>query len=235
MPLKYVGEIQAHVLVVKKSEYARIAKICIESFCFHNSSSRVTVYVDDLTENAVRKELSTLIKKNRVRIESLLNEDKWQIQKIDLIFSLIGKDEIFMDADLKWNAPLPKLNNVTFFVREYEIDLEKDLGKNIAKAVKSSRQPGSMKNTSFFSWSGFEPDNNLLTRVRELEKDIFEFATSTSDLSSSWMARMSEQLALSLAFEEIDGLKIDYLKSSDGFKDGTFVESSYFGATGATF
>jgi hypothetical protein len=92
-----------------------------------------------------------------------------------------------------------------------------------------------MKNTSFFSWSGFEPDDNLLARVRELEKDIFEFATSTRDLSSSWMARMSEQIALSLAVEEIDEIKIDYLKSSDGFKDGTFVESSYFGATGATF
>jgi hypothetical protein len=92
-----------------------------------------------------------------------------------------------------------------------------------------------MKNTSFFTWSGYEPASNLLTRVLKIEKDIHEFATATGNFSSSWMARMSEQLALSLAVEEISELKIDYLKSADGFKDGAFVESSYFGATGATF
>lgn len=234
-PLNFIGGVEAHVLVVKKREYARIAKICVESFCFYNDSSRVTIYVDSVTESSVRKELSRLIKRGRVSIKSLFNEDKWQIQKIDLIFSLIGTKDIFMDADLKWNAPLPELKNVTFFVREYEIDKEKDLGKIIASAIKSSGQLGSMKNTSFFTWSGYEPERNLLTRVLKLEKDIHEFATAASNFSSSWMARMSEQLALSLAVEEIEGLSIDYLKSADGFKDGTFVESSYFGATGATF
>jgi hypothetical protein len=46
--------------------------------------------------------------------------------------------------------------------------------------------------------------------------------------------RISEQIALSLLVEKLNS-PIYFLKESDGFKDGSFVESSYFGATGASF
>jgi hypothetical protein len=46
--------------------------------------------------------------------------------------------------------------------------------------------------------------------------------------------RISEQIALS-ALVDVKNQEVNFLKKVDGYRDGSFVESSYFGATGSAF
>jgi hypothetical protein len=69
-----------------------------------------------------------------------------------------------------------------------------------------------------------------------IEKMIHE--TVNSQLipldDKNFVRRISEQLALSLFVEKL-GQAIYFLKENDGHRDGSFLESSYFGATGSQF
>jgi hypothetical protein len=229
---------EAHVLVVKKCAYVSIAKICIESFCFFNPDHVVVVHVDNVTAERINESLRGLIRKNRVRISRVHDEEpKWQIQKIELINSISGSLSSFMDADLKWNGPLPQIQNVTFFVNEFQLDADEDYKWKLREVFPEKKTLGSMKNTSFFSWGGYTLTAAQKNRIFEIENAL---SNSFADEKlfrdqNPGLVRMSEQLALSLAVEEMTDLKVEYLKPVDGFKDGAFVESSYFGATGASF
>jgi hypothetical protein len=55
---------------------------------------------------------------------------------------------------------------------------------------------------------------------------------SVSDSTKESLKRVSEQLCLSILVPESES---NYLKDADSQFDGTFVESSYFGATGTRF
>lgn len=234
------SELMANVLVVKRPVYVEVAKVCIESFCYFNSQYNVIVHVDSHTEQLVCKRFKNLIRKQRVKVVTVSNQnDTWQIQKTDLICSLAGSKSIFMDADLKWNGPLPKFSGITFFVNEFLLDQHSDYNSVLRKIFGNKDNLGGMKNTSFFSWDGIDLSSAQKKRIKEIEHAISVFASSQSQTEFSDqlsnLKRMSEQLALSLFVEEIQGVKLNYLKSKDGFKDGAFVESSYFGATGARF
>jgi hypothetical protein len=229
---------EAHVLVVKKCTYVSIAKICIESFCYFNPNHVVIVHVDTVTEEKIKESLRGLIRKKRVRISRVHDaEPKWQIQKIELISSISASLSIFMDADLKWNGPLPQIQNVTFFVNEFQLDADEDYKWKLQEVFPEKKTLGSMKNTSFFSWGGYTLSEVQKNRIFEIENILSNFYGDEKRFGdqNSGLTRMSEQLALSLAVEEMTDLKVEYLKSVDGFKDGAFVESSYFGATGASF
>lgn len=230
--------LEANVLVVKKKEYSKIAQICVESFCFFNPQSVVKVHVDDETKYDVELSLSRLINMGRVYLEDVKNkETKWQIQKLDLICSLSGSSSLFMDADLRWNGPLPKIKGTTFFVNEYSLD-DNEVYRLLLKSIFPDKQSfGSMKNTSIFSWGGYSAESENRSRIYEIERKISDFLDDGNPevLKEEQVFRMSEQLALSLAVEEFPNIEIGFLKIKDGFKDGSFVESSYFGATGASF
>jgi hypothetical protein len=237
-PLFSTLALETHLLVVKKKKYAPIAKICIESFCFYNPAYVAVVHVDSSTAGEVKKNLKGLIKKNRVRLVLVPNQlDTWQIQKLHLICSLTGSPSCFMDADLKWNGPLPDTTGVTFFVNEFQLDDDSTYRDELFKIFPEKQFLGTMKNSSFFTWGGYRISNHERNRIFEIERSLVDFfgQGANSGDTNNGAVRMSEQLALSLAVEEMTQLPINYLKSVDGFKDGTFVESSYFGATGATF
>ena len=230
--------IEAHVLVVKNKKYAPIAKICIESFCFYNPGYIAVVHVDSFTADETQKCLKSLIRKKRVRLVFVPNQQvTWQTQKLELICSLSGSSSLFMDADLKWNGPLPEIAGVTFFVNEFQLDDDTTYSEKLFTLFPEKQFLGTMKNTSFFTWGGSRISNHERNRILEIEGILVDSFTIDTDLgdTNSGLVRMSEQLALSLAIEEMTQLAVYYLKSSDGFKDGTFLESSYFGATGATF
>ena len=229
---------EAHVLVVKNKRYAPIAKICLESFCFYNSTYVVVVHFDSSTEDEVKKNLKGLIRKNRVRLVLVPDQlATWQNQKLHLICSLSGSTSNFMDADLKWNGALPEVSGVTFFVNEFQLDEDTTYCEQLSKIFPEKKFLGTMKNSSFFTWAGHGISGSEKRRIFEIERLLFDFFTTDPDSgdTNSGVARMSEQLALSLAMEEMTHLPINFLKSVVGFKDGSFVESSYFGATGATF
>ena len=142
-----------------------------------------------------------------------------------------------MDADLRWNGPLPKLSELTMFVKEFTFG-ERAPYPRLAAGIKSKfiTNETSMKNTSFFYWGSYRPDAKDAIFVQEILRNIGEVCINQKFTQSETnsLTRISEQIALSVLVETLN-IKISYLKMSDGLKDGAFVESSYFGATGSSF
>jgi len=228
---------EAHLLVVKKAIYARVAKVCIETFCFHNRFTRVDVHTDAATYEVVKKCLRNLIKSQRVRVFIDQTEElTWQEQKINLICKISGSRSIFMDADLKWNSSLPVVNGLTLFVNEFSLDEHLEFNEFLTSAFTSQQKFGSMKNTSFLAWDGFEISSAQRISLANIYDKIKAESEKNPELSNKLdTIRIAEQLALSIWTERIFPGQIHFLKESDGFRDGSFVESSYFGATGSHF
>lgn len=228
---------EANLLVVKKAIYAPIAKVCVESFIHYNPNSSVTIHVDNETKEEVCRKLRRSIQRGNVKVKLIeYEEQSWQDSKLDLILSLSDPKKFFMDADLKWNGPIPQISEITLFVDEFKF-LENPF---YVPLVESSWFAGysetSMKNTSFFYWGGYTPTPHDRSEIEHIMKNIAELTSDsghTTNFNQSTL-RISEQIALSLLVEKT-GKQVGFLKKSDGFKDGSFVESSYFGATGASF
>jgi hypothetical protein len=229
--------LEANLLVVKDKVYASMGKLCVESFLYFHPRSTVVIHVDRFTTDAVSKKLRKLVSSERVEIRLIENQDQpWQNLKLNMILSLGAVQKFFMDADLKWNGPMAPLNGITFFVNEFNFtsnDFYAPLVKcNWFQEYKNS----SMKNTSFFYWGGYVPTAYDIKGIRELMTRISQLTLDKNNspqfnLSTS---RISEQIALSLVVEKIN-CPINFLKLTDGYKDGSFLESSYFGATGNSF
>jgi hypothetical protein len=229
--------IEANLLVVKNKIYASMGKLCVESFLYFHPRSTVVIHVDRFTYDAVSKKLLKLISSERVELRLIENQDQpWQNLKLNLILSLDSAQKFFMDADLKWNGPMVPLRGITFFVNEFNF-ASNDFYTPLVKCNWfQGHENSSMKNTSFFYWGGYVPTahdikeiRELMTRISQLtldEKNSPEFNLGTS--------RISEQIALSLIVEKTN-YPVNFLKLTDGYKDGSFLESSYFGATGTSF
>lgn len=233
----FAGQYEAHLLVVKKEVYVSIAKICVESFLYYNPNSTVVIHVDSETNAATHKALKKMIVRSKVSIEQIKSESApWQDSKLNLILSLDGSDKLFMDADLKWNGPIIQLSGTTLFVKEF-IFTENEFYEPITKTAWFPEFSNStMKNTSFFYWGNYKPSTQDEKQIEILMERIIATTDdqSNSEIYNSSTKRISEQIALSLFVEKLNST-VYFLKESDGFKDGSFVESSYFGATGASF
>lgn len=230
-------ECESHVLVSKRPIYAQVAKICIESFCFYNKDKNVVVHTDLHTHSAMQTHVSGLIKKGRVRVVCDQNDNStWQEQKIFLICQLVGTKDLFMDADLKWNSKLPSIYGITFFVNEFSLDEHYDFRQFLMCLKTMNRPLGSMKNTSFFTWHGKTPANSEVETLEMVYRSLLIESRLNPELATKLdLVRISEQLALSIWVEQFFQDEVYFLKVSDGLKDGSFVESSYFGATGSRF
>ena len=218
---------EAHLLVVKNAIYARVVKVCVETFCFHNRFTRVYIHTDAATDEAVKKCLKKLIQ---------TEELTWQEHKLNLICNISGTKSIFMDADLKWNSSLPVINGLTLFVNEFSLDEHPEFNEFLTSAISGQYKFGSMKNTSFLAWNGIEISSSERTSLLNIYDKIKAESEKYPELSNKLDSiRIAEQLALSIWTERIFPGQIHFLKESDGFRDGSFVESSYFGATGSHF
>lgn len=233
----FTGHYEAHLLVVKNEIYASLAKVCVESFLFYNPNSKVVVHVDSGTKRATHSALKKSISRNKVSIVQLDSDSlPWQDSKLALIFCIGDPKKFFMDADLKWNGPITELTGITLFVNEF-VFKENAFYKPLMKKDWFSEYPNcTMKNTSFFHWGGYIPsldDKKIIEDLMEQIRVTTNNESNSSDFNSS-TKRISEQIALSLLVEKLDS-PVYFLKESDVFKDGSFVESSYFGVTGASF
>lgn len=233
----FEGRYEAHLLLVKNEIYASIAKVCIESFLFYNPNSKVIVHVDSKTKNASHKALKKLVSRNKVSVVQIdSNSASWQDSKLNLILSLGDPKKFFMDADLKWNGPINQLKGITLFVKEFAFK-ENGFYEPITRSNWFSEYSNStMKNTSFFYWGSYKPsieDKKQIEVLMDKIKVTTDDQTNSNDFNSS-TKRISEQIALSLLVEKLNR-SVYFLKEEDGFKDGSFVESSYFGATGVFF
>jgi len=230
--------ILAHLLVVKNSQYSSLARVCIESFIHYHPNTVFVVHCDSTTFSDTRQALnrSSRRKKVQVVLDQLDITATWQEQKVRLIASLNGTNDVFMDADLRWNGVIPERKGITFFVDEFSLKEKSPYRELLSNHEFSNILNPRMRNTSFFSFAGICIDDEYIKGIMKLQTLIENIAKSDviAQLDREDVLRISEQLALSLAVESWEE-EIFLLKSSDGHMDGQFVESSYFGATGISF
>lgn len=228
---------EANLLVVKNEIYSPIAKVCIESFLYFHPKSRVKVHVDRVTIHSVKALLKELINRGKVEIQQIVDEDfPWQRLKLKLILSLGNTEKFFMDADLKWSGPMPRINSITLFVEEFRFRDNFFYLPLMSSKYFENCADFTMKNTSFFYWGGHEPEQHYENRILEIMGEILKVAEDPNNSTDFNMStkRICEQIALSL-FLENTGEEVCFLKQVDQFKGKSFVESSYFGATGWSF
>jgi hypothetical protein len=228
----------AHLLVVKNSKYSGLARVCIESFLFHHPKCSIIVHCDYFTYSHTQMILRKIVKRGSVKVilDQVDDQMTWQDQKIQLLISLNGTSDIFMDADLRWNGSIPIRKGLTFFVDEFAMQQKSPFKEMLSLSEFANFSNPIMRNTSFFTFSGTEINDSLIEdifRIHSLILDVVE-SDSVALLDRSDISRISEQLAISLAVEKW-GMSIYALKVSDGHRDGKFVESSYYGATGVSF
>lgn len=224
-----------HLLLVKKTAYVQVARICISSFLHYNPNAVLKVHCDEVTYKKTRLMVRFLSKKNQVQvILDQSNVEKWQFSKLQLILSLSGSKDFYMDADLKWNGPLPAIASTTFFVREFVLSSKKEYVQLLSNMGMKKMESNTMKNTSFFSWGGKTAPERISSQLLRFWDQMLEVIERlpVSKPKKDALSRISEQLALSALVAESES---NYIKTSDSQFDGTFVESSYFGATGTKF
>lgn len=230
-------EYTANLLVVKKPIYAELAKLCAESFLYYNPECKVIINVDSATEVAVSKAFRKLAKKRNIVIKKVgRDNDSWQDIKLGVILQTQEEDAFFMDADLRWNGPIPRLTGTTFFVNEFRFKDNPTYSKLLESNGWQSDSDFTMKNTSFLYWGDYKPADKDQVFIVEAMSRIQELCDSRIIPSedTDFIKRISEQIALSLLVD-VRNLEVNFLKAVDGYRDGSFVESSYFGATGSTF
>jgi len=226
-----VSQLIVNILIVKNDNYVKVAKICIDSFLYFHPNAIIKIHCDE----KIYPKAKTALKNKSVEIISdCASDEPWQLLKLKLFLKLSGTTEILMDADLKWNGPLPKLETITYFVREFtfkdnELYVELFNGAGWQKYLQYS-----MKNTSLVTLNGYKFTNdavsNLISKIELLETTIKKSNFSVEQKKD--LSRIAEQVVLSLVF---DDNHCTYLKESDFQFDGSLVESSYFGATGTRF
>ena len=230
-------EFQLHLLVMNNIAYAKLARTCVESFLHFHPNSQITIHCDDKTRKQVRKALRVLnfFRRGRTSLENLKSDFPWQRHKLDVILRMSGTRSIFMDCDLRWNGSMPigEVNKIIYFVKEKPL---RSYDKLIESAPPFLREfsESSMKNTSFFSWSGCEILETQRVQIIKMWADIYEHSQSQISESNGSLSRISEQVVLSV-LPEIFSLSFTFLKESDFQFDGSLCESSYFGASGGRF
>lgn len=227
----------ANILIVRNPIYCDLAKVCVVSFLHFHPKSEIKIHVDGSTIEKSRVTFKREILKGRVSLIDSDNETStWQELKMLTVLGMHESNEFFMDADLRWNGVLPGLKGVTFFVEEFTLQNKSPYAQMLNSPLFAEFDRASMKNTSFISWGNYKVTQTEKDRVLAIEKLITE--TVNSDLvprdDKSFVKRISEQLALSLFAHKISE-EIFFLKATDGHRDGSFLESSYFGATGSQF
>jgi len=229
-----------HLLVVLNPVYAKLARVCVASFLSHNPNFRLIVHCDKLTFPEMTRQLSTRSNFYDGRVIVLVDCDAgdltWQKTKLNLLLGLSGTSDFFMDADLRWNGKLDTTNEVSFFVKEFSMHEKSPYRQITRHPAFAEAGESAMHNTSYFSFG-----TKVLTSDQRMEIenvfDKFPQILEESDIGiydKQILARLSEQITLSVIIPKFFS-NIEDLKISDGHRDGGFVESSYFGATGSQF
>ena len=228
---------KVHLLVVNNTFYARLAQTCVESFLFFHPNSQIIIHYDYKTEKELIKRFKAvaLLRKNKVNFELVNENSVWQLHKLHIILGMQGTYDFFMDCDLRWNGSIQDKNEdrLIFFLEErvlvsYE-EIYEAMQKKLAPYTNTS-----MKNTSFFSWSGVKILESQCQHIVDLWAELYENTLNQTSIQSQSVSRISEQVVLSLV-PRLFGLPFSFLKDSDKQFDGSICESSYYGASGGRF
>lgn len=230
-------EYVANLLLVKQPIYAQLARVCVESFLYFNPKCKIVIHVDSVTESIVSRTLKKISVNKGIEIRNVGGEDKsWQEIKLRIILEMKNPNEFFMDADLRWNGPIPQLIGTTFFVNEFKLKDDPVYLKLLEFSRWESEYEFTMKNTSFIYWGDYKPAYGDKIFIDKAMKTVQEACIKgiIPQENQSAIMRISEQIALSILVD-VKHLNVNFLKEIDGYRDGSFVESSYFGATGSSF
>jgi hypothetical protein len=225
---------KVHILATNSRNYVLLAETCVYSFLRMQQGSTFVIHVDPGLQRYARFRFRALIKREIVDIR-LIDSDShsWQATKLELILGMCGTQELFMDADLRWNSRLPSPYGLTSYLEEFEFGAAL-LPKELEVFLPDSQRIR-MMNLSFFTFSGVCIGFDLHEETKELQTRINELISYHSEnVELIKAARMSEQIALSYILGKYS-YKVNFLKVTDSRNDGSFVESCYFGATGLTF
>lgn len=227
----------ANILIVRNPIYCELAKVCVVSFLHFHPKSIIRIHVDSATFEKSREIFNRELRKKRVNL--IVSDDEtstWQELKMMTVIGMSQTNEFFMDADLRWNGTLPSLKGITFFVEEFNLGNKSPYAQMLKSPQLSEFSGASMKNTSFISWGNYIISGSEKEQVLQIENSIIDVVESelVPKDDKNFVKRISEQLALSMFVEKIPE-DIFFLKTEDGHRDGSFLESSYFGATGSQF
>jgi hypothetical protein len=232
----------AHLLIVKNAKYAKLAQTSVTSFLHFHPNSQVILHVDNATRTAALKWIKKSHFSNSITVHLDFpdSELSWQDCKLHVLTNLHTRNEFFVDADMRWNGKWSPQDSdrdkIIFFVEEFKLK-DHEVYKNLFEDPFFSKYSGaSMWNTSFVYLGGLEISEHMIQKIGIIREKIIDFSLRTlSDLEiQTSTLRISEQLAMSLAAEDWP-ISLQALKRDDGYKDGSFLESSYFGATGTHF
>jgi hypothetical protein len=236
--LKSSDYFSIHFLVVKDPKYVEVLKICINSFLYWHPKSQITIHVDDLTRQKVLTDILNSRNEGKIKVISDMQYPSltWQELKIKLITSLNGTSDIYLDADMRWNGRLKVCDSITFLISEFQLKNRTSFLLLVKTLREGKYIEAYMRNTSFFTFGGNLITHEQIENIERLHLEIIDiFNSDMFGLDDKpHLVRISEQLALCIASQDWKS-KIEDLKESDNYKDGTFLESSYFGSTGTTF
>ena len=227
----------AHILAAKNIKYLKIAKIAVASFLYHNPNSRVVIHCDTFTYLSAQLEFKYFIKRGTVIIlDNGQDKQSWQIQKIGLLCDIAHlESNFYMDCDVRWNGSLSLSDLCTSYVSEFKLE-DKSPFREMLPALKLQNSQVEMLNTTFVYLYPGKFSAAELGEITRYHNEILSLCNSgaVANLDIEQTSRLSEQLGYSI-FLTNSGRKHVALKSQDGHMDGSFLESSYFGATGVEF
>lgn len=238
LPRKKIGpNYVAHLLAAKNTKYLKIAKIAVASFLYHNPNSSVVIHCDAFTYSSAQLEFNYFIKHGTVEIHHNGHDSQtWQVQKIQLLCEIANlESNFYMDCDVRWNGSLTLTDLCTSYVSEFKL-ADKSPFREILPTLRLQNSQVEMLNTTFvYLYPGkFSPVE--LGDINRYHNEVLNLCSSgvVAKLDIEQTQRLSEQLGYSIFLANSGRIHIA-LKSQDGHMDGSFLESSYFGATGVEF
>jgi hypothetical protein len=213
-----------HFLILNDSRYLSASEIAIQSFLARNRKYIAIIHTDSKLYDRVQQFAENSIYRKRIDIVNDNSNVHWTEQKFNLLMSMQGKKDLYLDVDTRCNNKIKIGPEVTCFVDEGNI-LEQHPYTEILQEFPSQDFPkkSRMLNTTFFTWNGHQ----LPIKYQEFDlyKKIYLNASTFS------RERLSEQIAISMLvannFPEYNGLK----RQDRSFDKGV-IESSYLGSTG---
>jgi hypothetical protein len=213
-----------HFLILKDPRYLSAGIIAIHSFLARNRKYIAVIHTDNELYAKVKEFAEKSIYRERIEIIQSHAKIHWTEKKYELLMSLQGKKDLYLDVDTRCNNKINIGVEVTCFVDEGKI-LEQHPYSAILREFSAVDFPNKsqMLNTSFFTWNGHQLPEKY--QDSKLYKKVFLSASTFSK------ERLSEQIALSMLvtsnFPNYEGLK----RQDKSFDKGV-IESSYLGATG---
>lgn len=221
-----------HILVMNKKEYIDAGVRCAGSFLDYNPGFRVSFYVDKDNQDYLRRKIKQWKLGKIAQIKVVTSDRPWQQHKLDIILGSMARNDLFCDADLYWNGRVDLSLAPMCFVRENILN-ENETYKKLLEVLALAERNYVMFNTSVVALGVFAQNEVLKKEAFRIYTQILEICVemSISHGQREKIERLSEQIALSLAFSHVIEKELNFLKKIDSPMDGGIAESFYLGTT----